>query len=70
MKNVKFLNVSCDGAIYDRLVEFCAKTGMNKTSTTERALTAYMDKMEKILIIHNSDDILKMGMSQEVQYED
>ena len=46
-KDAKYLNVYIERDIHERFDEFCKKFGQSKTVATERALSLYMDEMEK-----------------------
>lgn len=46
-KDAKYLNVYIHRDVYDRFSKFCEKVGQNKSVASERALVAYMDKMQR-----------------------
>ena len=49
-KEIKYLNICMDKALYEEFKAFHKAHVMNKVGTTEQAIRQYMDKMNKALM--------------------
>lgn len=56
-KDYKPVSFKMDAAIYDRLTDFCKRTGQMKTFAFEKALEMYMDHFDNVM--SNSEKISK-----------
>ena len=56
-KDYKPVYFKMDAAIYDRLTDFCKRTGQMKTFAFEKALEMYMDHFDNVM--SNSEKISK-----------
>ena len=43
------VTVRMDKGIYDRLNDFCVRSGQSKTTAVERALAMYMDNYDRMM---------------------
>lgn len=48
-KEIKYLNVCMDKALYEELDQFCKKYGMSKVGVTETAISLYMKKVNNAM---------------------
>lgn len=56
-KDYKPVSFKMDAAIYDRLTDFCRRTGQMKTFAFEKALEMYMDNFDNLM--DNSEKVSK-----------
>lgn len=48
-KEIKYLNVCMDKALYEELDQFCKKYGMSKVGVTETAIRLYMKNVNNAM---------------------
>lgn len=48
-KEIKYLNVCMDKALYEELDQFCKKYGMSKVGVTETAIRLYMKRINNAM---------------------